>query len=150
AVQLGVTDPAPIQYLRWLIGDDWMRWDSDGDGIADHSFLVPLDPVGDGKPAPGTNRGILRGDFGISFFQNKPVLDIITARIQATLELGLAGLLLSLVIGVPIGILAAVGRGGPFDNVTRVISVLFNAIPDFWLGLILILVFGSLLHILPM
>src|SRR5438552_6018208 len=123
AIRLGVRDPVPIQYLRWLIGDDWMRWDSNGDGIADHSFLVPLDPVGDGKPEPGTHKGILRGDFGISFFQNRPVLDIITERIPATFELGFAAFLLSLLIGVPIGIIAAVGRGGWFDNVTRIISV---------------------------
>src|SRR5215468_4172901 len=100
AIRLGVNDPFIIQYLRWLIGDDWMRWDSDGDGIADHSVFIPLDPVGDGKPIPGTSKGILRGDFGISFFQNRPVLDIIQERIPATLELGLAAFLLSLLIGV--------------------------------------------------
>src|SRR5262245_32835756 len=81
AARLGVNDPMPVQYLRWLLGDDWMRWDSDGDGIADHSFLLALDPVGDGKPQPGTQKGILRGDFGISFFQNRPVLDIIMERV---------------------------------------------------------------------
>src|SRR5215217_1554102 len=43
AARLGVNDPWPLQYIRWLLGDDWLRWDSDGDGKADHSFLVPLD-----------------------------------------------------------------------------------------------------------
>src|SRR6476660_8292723 len=46
--RLGVNDPIPIQYLRWLLGDDWMRWDSNGDGVADHSFLLPLDANNDG------------------------------------------------------------------------------------------------------
>ena len=50
AAQLGVNDPLPIQYLRWLLGDDWMRWDANGDGVADHSFLLPLDVNGDGEP----------------------------------------------------------------------------------------------------
>ncbi|MBN8636985.1 MAG: hypothetical protein J0M07_16780, partial [Anaerolineae bacterium] len=35
AKRLGVNDPLPVQYLRWLLGDDWMRWDADGDGVAD-------------------------------------------------------------------------------------------------------------------
>lgn len=151
AARLGVNDPVPVQYLRWLIGDDWMRWDADGDGVADHSFLLPLDANGDGEAEPPGNRlGILRGDFGRSFFAKRPVSDLLTERIPATLELGLAALTFGLILGVPIGILAAVKRGGWFDNSTRVMAVLFNAVPVFWLGLILILLFGSVLHWLPM
>jgi peptide/nickel transport system permease protein len=151
AARLGVNDPFPVQYLRWLAGDDWMRWDTNGDGVADHSFLISLDADGDGvAEEPGTRLGILRGDFGNSFFQKRPVLDIVLGRIPATLELGAMALMLSALLGVPIGILAAVGRGGRFDNFTRVMAVLFNAIPPFWLGLILILLFGSVLGVLPM
>ncbi len=151
AARLGVNDPLPVQYLRWLIGDDWMRWDTNGDGIADHSFLLPLDADGDGVPEPpGQRLGILRGDFGISFFQPRPVLNIIVERIPATFELGISALIISIIIGVPVGILAAIGRGGSFDNITRVLAVLFNAVPGFWLGLIVILFFGATLHVLPM
>jgi peptide/nickel transport system permease protein len=152
AAQLGVNDPFPVQYLRWLLGDDWMRWDADSDGVADHAFLLPLDADGDGEPEPaGTNKGVLRGDFGRSFFTGRrPVADLIGERINATLELGAPALLLGLAVGVPVGIFAAVRRGGWFDNVTRILAVVFTAIPVFWLGLILILVFGSWLGILPM
>lgn len=151
AARLGVNDPLPVQYLRWLIGDDWMRWDADEDGEADHAFLLPLDADGDGEPEPpGTRMGILRGDFGRSFFARRPVADIVTERIPATLELGLASLFFGVIIGVPIGILAAVRRGGLFDSATRIMAVLFNAVPVFWLGLILILIFGSWLGWLPM
>src|SRR5215470_6891591 len=60
AARLGVNDPFPVQYLRWLLGDDWMRWDANEDGIADHSFLIPLDADADGQPEPpGTEKGIL-------------------------------------------------------------------------------------------
>ena len=150
AAQLGVNDPLPVQYLRWLAGDDWMRWDADGDGVSDHAFLLPLNaPNGEPLP-PGKTRGILRGDFGRSFFYKRPVADMIGERVSATLELGAASLILGLAVGVPIGILAAVRRGGWFDNFTRVLAVVFNAIPVFWLGLILILIFGSWLHLLPM
>jgi peptide/nickel transport system permease protein len=151
AAQLGVNDPLPVQYLRWLLGDDWMRWDSDGDGVADQNFLLPLDADGDGEPEPpGKTHGILRGDFGRSFTLRRPVLDLIGERVLATLELGASALLLGLAVGVPIGILAAVRKGGAFDNLTRVLAVVFNAIPIFWLGLILLLIFGSWLKILPM
>jgi peptide/nickel transport system permease protein len=151
ALRLGVNDPWPLQYLRWLAGDDWMRWDSDGDGVSDGSFLIPLDADGDGRPEPpGDRLGIIRGDFGRSYFYRRPVIDMLGERVAATLELGLSALMLGLVIGVPVGILAAVRRGGVFDNITRVMAVVFNAIPVFWLGLILLLIFGSQLHLLPM
>lgn len=144
--RLGLSDPIIIQYLRWLLGDDWMRWDTNGDKIADASFLLPLDADGDGEAEPpGDRRGIVRGDFGRSFFERRPVLAIINDRIPATLELGVASLLVGLIIGLPIGIIAAVRKGGAFDNFTRIMAVVFNALPVFWLGLILILIFGVLL-----
>lgn len=168
AERLGVNDPPLVQYLRWLVGDNWMRWDSDGDGFADSSVLIPLmgtvrdrkyRPILDenGNPEleplpPGNRRGILRGDFGRSFYQGRrQVLPLIFERLGATLELGLASLLMGFTIGIPIGILAAVSRGGLFDNFTRITAVMFNAIPVFWLGLLLILFFGGNgLGLLPM
>jgi peptide/nickel transport system permease protein len=153
AARLGVNDPLPVQYLRWLLGDDWMRRDTDSDGIADQSILLPLDADGDGEPEPpGVRRGILRGDFGKSFilYRNRDVLDLIGERVAATLELGTSALIFALTVGVPVGIIAAVNKGKLFDNITRVGAVMINAIPNFWLGLILILVFGSWLGVLPM
>ena len=152
AAQLGINDPFPIQYLRWLAGDDWMRWDSDGDGVADSSVLIPLDANGDGEPEPpGDSYGILRGDFSNSFLKrNTPAVELITDSLPATIELGVAALLLSLLVGIPVGILSAASRGRWFDNASRVMAVIFNAIPGFWLGLILILVVGSWLDLLPM
>ena len=78
AAQLGIDDPFHIQYLRWLAGDDWLRWDSDGDGVADRAleWLAPLDEDGDGIPEPpGENYGILRGDFGRSFIKKQHVME---------------------------------------------------------------------------
>ncbi len=152
AAQLGIDDPFHIQYLRWLAGDDWLRWDSDGDGIADSSFapLAPLDEDGDGMPEPpGDNYGILRGDFGESFIKKQPVLDVILANLPATLELGIAAILTSLVIGIPVGVVSAVTRGRAFDNTSRVLAVIFDAIPNFWLGYMLLYLFGRMLNILP-
>jgi peptide/nickel transport system permease protein len=151
AARLGVNDPFPIQYLRWLLGDDWMRWDTDDDGLADRSFLIPLDADGNGvAEEPGTRKGVLRGDFGTSFFQKRPVMKAIGELAPATLELGIAGLIVGVIVGVPVGILSAVNRGGWFDNITRVVAGILNSVPVFWLGLILILIFGSQLRLLPM
>ena len=153
AAQLGINDPFHIQYLRWLAGDDWLRWDTDGDGIADASFtpLAKLDEDGDGLPEPpGDNYGILRGDFGRSFVKKQPVMDVLLTNLPATLELGVAAIVTSLVIGIPVGVLSAVNRGRAFDNVSRVMAVIFDAIPNFWLALILLLYFGKELGWLPM
>ncbi len=152
AAQLGIDDPFHIQYLRWLAGDDWLRWDSDGDGIADGSFtlLAPLDEDGDGVPEPpGDNYGILRGDFGRSFVKKQPVMEVILTNLPATLELGIAAILTSLAIGIPVGVISAVTRGRPFDNVSRVMAVIFDAMPSFWLCYILLYIFGIRLDIIP-
>lgn len=147
--QLGLNDPFPIQYLRWLLGDDWMRWDSDGDGQADGSFLIALNDAEGNPLPPGQREGILRGDFGVSFTRPRPVMDIILERIPATLELTVSAFIVGISIGIVVGIVAAVYQGSWFDHSTRVASVIFDAIPVFFLGLTLLLIFGSTLKILP-
>lgn len=128
AIQLGVSDPIPIQYLRWLIGDDWMRVDTNADG--------ELDSWGD-------NYGILRGDFGTSFkYRGSNPLTLIMERLGASIELNIAVLLVGTTLGIVIGVLAAVYRGRLFDNITRIVAVLGDSIPTFWLGLIVIILFG--------
>jgi peptide/nickel transport system permease protein len=152
AARLGVNDPLPIQYLRWLLGDDWMRFDSDGDGVADTAYIIALDANGDGEPEPpGDKRGILRGDFGNSFTTpQRSALQVLVERLPATAELGVGSLIIGVFVGVIVGILAAVNRGGWFDNITRVLAVVFDAIPVFWLGLILLFIFAIQLDVLPL
>lgn len=132
---LGLDDPLPVQYLRWLIGDFWWQYDTDGDGAGDKW---------------GERKGVLLGEFGYSIPNRRPVLQLFGERLGATLELGVASLLFGLLLGVPIGIIAATARGSLFDNITRVLAVVVNSVPIFWLGLILILIFGSRLGVLPM
>ena len=88
--------------------------------------------------------------FGRSFIKKHAVLDVIMANLPATLELGVAAVLTSLVIGIPVGVLSAVTRGRWFDNVSRVMAVIFDAVPNFWLGYILLFVFGVILKIVPL
>jgi len=136
--RLGLNDPWPIQYLVWLTGNDWM-----------HAVgLKNLDFDKDGKPDKSLlHYGVLRLDFGKSFKYKRDVSDLIGERITATLELGIASLIVSICIGVPIGILAPIWRGGRFDNFTRVMAVLGSAVPTFWFGLLLLSFFGLTLGI---
>jgi len=135
AERLGVNDPLPVQYLRWLIGDDWMRFDLDGDGVADE---------------PGRSKGILRLDFGRSFVYRESPLKLIGDFLPATVELSTASLMIGIGLGVPLGLLAAVWRGGLFDQVTRVLAVVGNAVPNFWMGFLLLIIFGRELELLPL
>jgi peptide/nickel transport system permease protein len=77
------------------------------------------------------------------------VLDIILERVPATLELTGLALLIGVTIGMAIGLVSAIKRGSFFDNSSRFFSVLFDAIPQFWFGLILIMIFSVQLGLLP-
>jgi peptide/nickel transport system permease protein len=152
AARLGVNDPIYLQYLRWLIGDDWMRWDTNGDGISDRAVLIPLDADGDGEPdPPGERMGILRGDFGRSFVYRENPLKLIGERLPATIELNIATLLVSVPLGITIGILAAIWRGRSFDQSARVLAVIGDSVPGFLMAFGLIMIFGApTLNLLPM
>jgi peptide/nickel transport system permease protein len=84
---------------------------------------------------------VLQGDLGTSSVDNQPVSRALFKRLPATIELMLTALLLSLVVGIPLGVLAAVRKGGWVDHFVRAWSVLGISLPAFWLGLALILVF---------
>jgi ABC-type dipeptide/oligopeptide/nickel transport system permease component len=95
-------------------------------------------------------RNILSGDFGRSWVTSNAVTTDLAHRVPATLELITIALFLSVVIGIPLGMMAAdKGRGGPLRYATNTYGGLAGAVPDFWLGLILIFVFYVKLHWAP-
>lgn len=94
-------------------------------------------------------QGLLRGDLGMSYVRRQPVRDLIAGRLPATIELTAAAIFVSLVIGIPVGVLAAVRRHSLVDNVGTVGSLLGVSMPDFWLGLVLMLLFGITWKVLP-
>jgi peptide/nickel transport system permease protein len=124
--QFGLDKPLPTQYLIWLIGNDWMQVDKNGDRVVD---------------SYGTRRGILRGDFGFSFRTRQPVLTEIGQRLPNTIYLTTVTMLTALLIAVPIGIISAIRQYSTFDITVTTFSFAGQAIPEFWLGLILILIF---------
>jgi ABC-type dipeptide/oligopeptide/nickel transport system permease component len=95
-------------------------------------------------------RDLVQGNFGNSFVSGRPVLSDIGDRLPSTLELLVLGLLLAFLIGVPLGVLSALGRGRRIAGRASLgYGLLAGAIPDFWLGLILVYVFYTKLNIVP-
>ena len=92
---------------------------------------------------------VLQGDFGNSFHYQQPVTMLIGQRIPVTIHLGVVAFFFSSIIGISLGIVAAVRRGRWEDTVATLVANTAITIPIFWLGLILILVFGLYLDILP-
>lgn len=95
-------------------------------------------------------RQVLTGDFGRSIFSGRPVAEEIVQRLPATLELTFAALFLSTVLGIPLGLLAALNHNGPVDHLVRLLSVGGLAIASFWLAIMLQLYFSMDLDILPL
>jgi peptide/nickel transport system permease protein len=118
--QLCLDRPIVEQYFIWLVGNE-----------------------------DCSTQGLIRGDLGTSLYEKRPALEMILERMPATLELTGTAFGFGALIGVTIGIYSAVKRGSLFDNFARVLSVIFDAVPSFWLGLVLILVFSVVLGWLP-
>ena len=94
-------------------------------------------------------RGAVVGDFGRSIQSREPVLDLIMTRVPATLQLGLAAIVVGLVLGVPVAIVSALVPGSVIDRALSAWSALALGVPTFWLGILLILLFGVQLRWLP-
>ncbi|MBG7609570.1 MAG: ABC transporter permease [Anaerolineae bacterium] len=127
----GLDRPLPVQYIVWLAGNDWMAIDTDGNGVTD---------------SYGTRKGILRGDFGFSYKDRELVLDKIVDRLPNTVYLMFFTLLFTGIVAIPIGIISAIKQYSVFDITATTLSFMGQAIPEFWLGLILILIFYATLN----
>jgi len=93
--------------------------------------------------------GVLRGDFGIDYRQNEPIGQMILDRLPVTLELTLLAALAAALIGVPLGLLAGARRGGAADRALLALGLVGISIPDFWLGIMLILTLSLAAGLLP-
>jgi peptide/nickel transport system permease protein len=94
--------------------------------------------------------GLLHLDLGKSYLRNRPVLGQIFDRFGATAQLALACVLMQLLIGLPVGVVSAVKQHSVSDRVSMLLSLLFLSAPPFWLGLVLLFLFGFLVPIFPL
>ena len=115
-LELGLDEPQLTQYGRWM-------------GVV--------------SQADGSFSGIFQGDLGISWWKRTPVVDLVASSLPVTLELGLMGLIISLLIALPIGIYSAIRQDSWGDYMGRSFAILCISVPGFWLGT-MIIVFPSI------
>ena len=94
-------------------------------------------------------KGLLQLDFGHSLFIREPALSLVMERFPATIQLTVAGMVIALLIAIPLGVVAAVRRYSFLDNLCTALAVSRQAMPIFWLGLMLIILFSVRFHLLP-
>ncbi|MCZ7543477.1 MAG: ABC transporter permease [Anaerolineae bacterium] len=127
ARQLGLDQPVYMQYIYWLIGNDWMTFDMDGDGEPETA---------------GNRRGVLRGDLGMSMVERRPVSEIIGQRIPNTLILMIPAEIVIVVVSLAIGMMSALKQYSFLDHFFTSLSFITYSMPVFWLGLMLMFVFS--------
>lgn len=128
---LGLDRPLIVQYLDWI-------------GIGSLFKLVGLAGLLGGDHNIST--GLLEGNFGRSLIDATPVLSGILERLPNTIELTLTAIFIGAAISIPVGVISALRRGGKLDQLLTGLSVAGFAVPQFWLGLLLILLFSVRFH----
>lgn len=93
--------------------------------------------------------GLLRGDLGTSYYSSEKVFDKYIERLPATLELAVAFIVVALLFSLPLGILAAIRQYSIFDRIASFVAMIAVSMPNFWLGILLILLFSARLRWLP-
>ena len=120
ARQFGFDKPILVQYVYWLVGNDWTKVDINGDGIAE---------------TPGIRKGVLRGDFGTSLVTRQPAMQLILSRLPNTLLLMLVSELVVVLGALFIGVYSALKQYSFFDNLITTLSFIGYSMPIFFLAL---------------
>jgi peptide/nickel transport system permease protein len=122
ARQLGLDQPLHIQYIYWLIGNDWTMIDVDGDGVPER---------------PGTQRGVMRGEFGKSLVsRGRQAWDIIAERIPNTLLLMIPAEIIIIIFSLVIGVFSALRQYSIADNIITAVSFVGYSMPIFFVALL--------------
>lgn len=122
-------------YIAWLTGEDW--FDSIGKPELQTSSCRSVETT--------CSRGVLRGDFGVSWnvARGSPVADVLLSRLRNTLILMTSATIISLLVAIPIGIISAVKQYSRLDYFVTTFSFFGTAMPVFWFGLMMIILFGG-------
>src|SRR5436305_9034854 len=94
-------------------------------------------------------RDVLSGNFGISYYTQRPVIDDLVARLPATFELAIIAIVLAVLVGIPLGVVSALKRNALLDQMIRLLTVAGLAMAAFWLAILLQLLFSMQLNLLP-
>jgi peptide/nickel transport system permease protein len=125
---LGLDKPITVQYLYWLVGNDWDLIDVDGDGVPE---------------TPGTRRGVLRGDFGDSLMKRgTPALELIMDRVPNTLLLMIPAEIIILASALALGIYSALKQYSVADQVITTGAFIGYSMPIFFIALASMYIFG--------
>jgi peptide/nickel transport system permease protein len=127
ARQLGLDKPIYVQYVYWLIGNDWTKADVDGDGVPE---------------TPGKRKGVLRGDWGISMVNRQPVMKVIGERLPNTLLLMLTAEVIVISAALLIGIYSALHQYTAADNIITAATFFFYSMPVFFFALLAMYIFS--------
>jgi peptide/nickel transport system permease protein len=124
---LGLDQPPAMQYLVWLVGNDWLKLDMDGDGV---------------RETPGPRKGILRGDLGNSLVTRQPVTEMIAERLPNTLLLMVSSEIVIIIFSLLLGVYSAIKRYTFVDNVITTGAFIGYSMPVFWLALMMMYLFS--------
>jgi peptide/nickel transport system permease protein len=127
ARQLGLDKPVLVQYVYWLVGNDWTMADVNGDGVPE---------------TPGVRKGVLRGDWGISLVNRKPVTEVIGERLPNTLLLMLVAEVVVITSAMLIGIYSALHQYSTADNIITTTTFIFYSMPVFFFALLAMYIFS--------
>jgi peptide/nickel transport system permease protein len=128
--QLGLDKPLIVQYVYWLVGNDWTKVDMNGDGVPE---------------VPGIRKGVLRGDFGTSLVnRGVPVMQVIGERVPNTLILMLSGEVIVILGALVIGVYSALRQYSLLDHVVTALSFIGYSMPIFFVALLLMFIFAVL------
>ncbi len=131
-------DPAPIVLGQHATTETINAWRA-ANGLNDPLHIQYLNFI----------KGVFTGDLGKSYYTKTPVIKEIFARFPATIELALSSIIFASLFGIIIGTISAVRKNTVFDSAGMVTALIGVSMPIFWLGIILIIVFSGMLHILP-
>jgi peptide/nickel transport system permease protein len=128
--QLGLDQPLALQYVYWLVGNDWAKIDMDGDGV---------------KETPGRRKGVLRGDFGESIVnRGKPALEVIWDRIPNTLLLMIPAEIIIVLGALVVGIYSALRQYTVLDHIFTTVAFIGYSMPIFFIALLTMYIFAVL------
>jgi peptide/nickel transport system permease protein len=125
--QLGLDQPVYLQYVVWVVGNDWMKIDMDGDGVPE---------------TPGRRLGILRGDFGDSLISKRPVTALIGERLPNTLLLMVTVEIVIIIVSLLLGVYSAVRQYSLFDHLVNGLSFIGYSMPIFLIALLSMYLFS--------